>query len=231
MNQLSEFEKKTKIIFKDKNLLKQAFIHRSYINENPRTGMGHNERLEFLGDAVLELVVTDFLYRKYSNYTEGKLTALRSALVNAVIISEVASKIGMNDYLLLSKGEAKDNGKARQYILANTYEAYVGALYMDQGYEPTNNFIKETLLPKTEEIVSKKLWRDAKSLVQEKAQEYNSITPSYKVMSEAGPDHDKHFTIGIYFGVDLIAEGKGKSKQEAEQKAAENALKVKRWLD
>jgi len=231
MNQLSEFEKRTKITFKDKNLLKQAFIHRSYINENPHTGMGHNERLEFLGDAVLELVVTDFLYRKYPNYTEGELTALRSALVNAVIISEVASKIGMNDYLLLSKGESKDNGKARQYILANTYEAYVGALYMDQGYESTNNFIKETLLPKTEEIVSKKLWRDAKSLVQEKAQEYHSVTPSYKVISESGPDHDKHFTIGIYFGADLIAEGKGKSKQEAEQKSAEQALKVKHWLD
>lgn len=231
MNQFSEFEKKTKIIFKDKDLLKQAFIHRSYINENPKTGMGHNERLEFLGDAVLELVVTDFLYRKYPTYTEGELTALRSALVNAVIISEVASNIGMNDYLLLSKGESKDNGKARQYILANTYEAYVGALYMDQGYEATNKFITTTLLPKTEEIVSKKLWRDAKSLVQEKAQEFYSVTPSYKVLSESGPDHDKHFTVGIYFGNDLIAEGKGKSKQEAEQKSAESALKTKRWLD
>ena len=231
MINFSNFEKKTKIIFKDKNLLQQAFIHRSYINENPKTKLSHNERLEFLGDAVLELVVTDFLYKKYPDYTEGELTALRSALVNAVIISEVATKIGMNDYLLLSKGEAKDNGKARQYILANTYEAYVGALYLDQGIEVADKFIHKYLLPKTEEIVSKKLWRDAKSLVQEKAQEFVNVTPAYKVLSESGPDHDKHFNVGIYFGPSKIAEGKGKSKQEAEQSAATAALKAKNWLD
>ena len=231
MIQFSDFEKKTEIIFKDKNLLKQAFIHRSFINENPSAGLSHNERLEFLGDAVLELIVTDFLYKKCPNYTEGELTALRSALVNAVIISDIASKIGMNDYLLLSKGEAKDTGKARQYILANTYEAYVGAIYLDQGYEIANKFITKSLLPHTEKIVSQKLWRDAKSLVQEKAQEFVGITPAYKVLHESGPDHNKHFTVGILFGHDLIAEGKGNSKQEAEQKAAENALKIKNWLD
>jgi ribonuclease-3 len=231
MIQFSNFEKKTKIIFKNKNLLQQAFIHRSYINENPATKLSHNERLEFLGDAVLELVVTDFLYKKYPNYTEGELTALRSALVNAVIISEIATGIGMNDYLLLSKGETKDNGKARQYILANTYEAYIGALYLDQGVEVVDKFVHKSLLPKTEEIVSKKLWRDAKSLVQEKAQEFVNVTPAYKVLHESGPDHDKHFTVGIFFGANLIAEGKGQSKQEAEQKAAEAALKVKNWLD
>ena len=231
MTQLSNFEKKTRITFKDKKLLEQAFIHRSYINENPRTSLSHNERLEFLGDAVLELIVTDFLYKKYPTYTEGELTALRSALVNAVIISGIATAVGMNDYLLLSKGEAKDNGKARQYILANTYEAYVGALYLDQGLDVVYKFIHKTLLPKTEEIVSKKLWRDAKSLVQEKAQEFVNVTPAYKVISESGPDHDKHFTLGIYFGSTLIAEGKGQSKQEAEQKAAEAALKVKNWMD
>lgn len=231
MINFSNFEKKMKIVFKDKGLLRQAFIHRSYINENPKVGLSHNERLEFLGDAVLELVVTDFLYKKYPNYAEGELTALRSALVNAVIISEIAVKIGMNDYLLLSKGEAKDGGKARQYILANTYEAYVGAVYLDQGLATVSKFFHSTLLPKTEEIVNKKLWRDAKSLVQEKAQEFVNVTPSYKVLNESGPDHDKHFTVGIYFGKNLIAEGKGKSKQEAEQKAAENALKTKNWLD
>jgi len=231
MIQFSDFEKKTEIIFKDKNLLKQAFIHRSFINENPSAGLSHNERLEFLGDAVLELIVTDFLYKKYPNYTEGELTALRSALVNSVIISDIASKIGMNDYLLLSKGEAKDTGKARQYILANTYEAYVGAIYLDQGYEIANKFITKSLLPHTEKIVSQKLWRDAKSLVQEKAQEFVGITPAYKVLHESGPDHNKYFTVGILFGHDLIAEGKGNSKQEAEQKAAENALKIKNWLD
>jgi ribonuclease-3 len=231
MIQFSGFEKNTKIIFKDKNLLKQAFIHRSFINENPGSNLAHNERLEFLGDAVLELVVTDFLYKKYPNYTEGELTAIRSALVNAIIISEVALKIDMNDYLLLSKGEAKDNGKARQYILANTYEAYVGAVYLDQGYNVVNKFVITTLLPHTEEIVAKKLWRDAKSLVQEKAQEFVGVTPAYKVLHESGPDHDKHFTVGILFGTNLIAEGKGKSKQEAEQKAAEMALKVKNWME
>lgn len=231
MINFSEFEKKTKIVFKDKNLLKQAFIHRSYINENPSQGLSHNERLEFLGDAVLELIVTDFLYKKFPKYAEGELTSVRSALVNAVIIASVAEDTGMNDYLLLSKGETKDKGKARQYILANTYEAYVGALYLDQGYDVVEKFIAKSLLPKTDEIVNKKLWRDAKSLVQEKAQEFVNVTPAYKVLSEAGPDHDKHFTVGIYFAKNLIAEGKGKSKQEAEQKAAEAALKFKNWLD
>ncbi len=211
--------------------MQQAFIHRSYINENPATNLSHNERLEFLGDAVLELVVTDFLYKKYPSYTEGELTALRSALVNAVIISEIATTIGMNEYLLLSKGETKDKGKARSYILANTFEAYIGAVYLDQGIEAVGKFIHKYLLPKTEEIVSKKLWRDAKSLVQEKAQEFVNVTPAYKVLSESGPDHDKHFTVGIYFGSNLIGEGKGQSKQEAEQKAAESALKAKNWLD
>ncbi len=231
MINFSIFEKKTKIIFNDKKLLKQAFIHRSYINENPATDLSHNERLEFLGDAVLELIVTDYLYKKFPNYTEGKLTAVRSALVNSLIISDAASEIGMNDFLLLSKGEAKDNGKARSYILADTYEAYVGAIYLDQGYEIVNDFVTTSLLYKTDEIVNKKLWRDAKSLVQERAQEFSFVTPSYKVLNEMGPDHDKHFTVGILFGDNLIAEGKGKSKQEAEQKAAENALKIKNWLD
>src|SRR6185369_15725831 len=149
MINFSDFEKSTSIVFKNKKLLKQAFIHRSYINENPSEGLSHNERLEYLGDAVLELIVTDYLYKKYPSYTEGELTAVRSALVNAIIISEIATEIGMNDYLLLSRGEAKDNGKARQYILANTYEAYAGAVYLDQGYEAARKFVTETLLPCT----------------------------------------------------------------------------------
>ena len=146
------------IKFNNPDYLVQALVHRSYLNENRDFPLGHNERLEFLGDAVLELIVTDFLYKKYPNYTEGELTALRSALVNAVIISEIASGIGMNDYLLLSKGEHKDNGKARQYILANTYEAYIGAIYLDQGIETVDKFVCKTLLPNTEEIVRKKLY-------------------------------------------------------------------------
>ncbi|KKQ35027.1 MAG: Ribonuclease 3 [Candidatus Nomurabacteria bacterium GW2011_GWB1_37_5] len=227
----SLFEKKAKLSFVDKNLLKQAFIHRSYINENPKIGLSHNERLEFLGDAVLELVVTEFLYKKYPEKAEGELTSYRSALVNAIVLSEVASELGMNEFLLLSKGEAKDTGKARQYILANTIEALVGALYLDQGYERSSEFISSILFGRVDEIVEKRLWQDAKSYVQEKAQEKFSVTPSYKVISEIGPDHDKQFTVGIYFGTGLVAEGKGKSKQEAEQKAAEKALKTNGWWD
>jgi ribonuclease III len=225
------FEEKTGIHFKDKQLLQQAFIHRSYINENTGSQFSHNERLEFLGDAVLELIVTDYLYNKYPDRDEGELTAYRSALVNAVIIGEVASELGMNEYLLLSKGEAKDIGKARSYILANTYEAYVGAVYCDQGYDAAQKFIARTLFGKIDMIVAKKLWRDPKSLVQEKAQEHVGVTPVYKVLHEAGPDHDKHFTVGIFFAEDRIAEGKGKSKQEAEQQAARHALEAKDWLD
>ena len=231
MIDFSLFEKKTNIIFKNKKLLEQAFIHRSYINESSGGRLSHNERLEFLGDAVLELVVTDYLYKKYPDCDEGELTAYRSALVNAVIIGEVALSLDMNDYLLLSKGEAKDIGKARSYILANTYEAYVGACYLDQGYDVVQNFIATTLFDKIDNIVKEKLWRDAKSLVQEKSQEYLNITPSYKVVSEIGPDHDKHFTVAIFFGTDNIAEGKGHSKQEAEQAAARRALEAKDWLD
>lgn len=231
MVDFSQFEKKTTIVFNDKKLLEQAFIHRSYINENSGTRFSHNERLEFLGDAVLELIVTDYLYQKYPDRDEGDLTAYRSALVNAVIIGEVALALGMNEYLLLSKGEAKDIGKARNYILANTYEAYVGAVYLDQGYNVAREFISRTLFGKIDMIVAKKLWRDAKSLVQEKSQEHFSVTPSYKVLAESGPDHDKHFTVGIHFGDKLIAQGKGKSKQEAEQAAARLALEVNDWMD
>lgn len=231
MIDFSKFEKSTGIVFKNKKLLEQAFIHRSYINENSGNKISHNERLEFLGDAVLELVVTDYLYKKYTDKDEGELTAYRSALVNAVIVGEVASELDMNEYLLLSKGEARDIGKARTYILANTYEAYVGAVYLDQGYEVASQFITKTILTKLDEIVKKKLWRDAKSLVQEKCQEHVGVTPSYKVINESGPDHDKHFTVGIFFGSTRVAEGKGKSKQEAEQSAARNALEVKNWLD
>lgn len=231
MIDFSKFEKKTNIFFKNKKLLEQAFIHRSYINENSGEKLSHNERLEFLGDAVLELIVTDYLYNKYEDRDEGELTAYRSALVNANIIGEVALSLGMNDYLLLSKGESKDIGKARSYILANTYEAYVGAVYLDQGYNIVRDFITNTLLGKIEVIVAKKLWRDPKSLVQEKSQEYLNITPSYRVINETGPDHDKNFTVGIFFGTDLVAEGKGHSKQEAEQSAAREALETKDWID
>lgn len=229
MIDFTPFEEKIGIVFVNKSILTQAFIHRSYLNENPKLGLEHNERLEFLGDAVLELSVTDYLYKKYPDEDEGILTSYRAALVNAVIISDVATKLGMNDFMLLSKGEAKDTGKARSFILANAFEALIGAIYIDQGYEKADEFISKTILTLTDIVVKKKLWKDPKSFVQEKAQEFLSVTPSYQVLSESGPDHDKLFTVGVFFGEELAAEGKGKSKQEAEQKAAERALDDRGW--
>jgi len=229
MIDFSKFEKKIKVSFKDKTLLKQAFVHRSYLNENSGLGIEHNERLEFLGDAVLELSVTDYLYKKYPDKTEGDLTSYRAALVNSDTISEAASKLGMNEYLLLSKGESKDVGKARQYILANVFESFIGALYIDRGYDAADKFIASCLFGKIDSIIERGLYKDAKSLIQEKAQEHDGVTPSYRVIKELGPDHDKMFTVGVYFGEELIAEGGGKSKQEAEQKAAHAALSKKRW--
>ncbi|MBP7804988.1 MAG: ribonuclease III [Candidatus Pacebacteria bacterium] len=227
----SAFEKVIGVTFKNQDLLTQAFIHRSYLNENPSKGLEHNERLEFLGDAVLELAITNFLYREYPASPEGELTSYRAALVNANTMADFANEVGMNEYLYLSRGEAKDTGKARLYILANAIEALIGALYLDQGYDAAEAFIGRFLYGKAADIVKKKLWRDAKSLVQEKAQEHVGITPAYKVVKESGPDHDKHFTIGIFFGSDKIAEGKGHSKQEAEQAAARAALEAKKWFD
>ena len=189
MKDFSKFEKKNNISFNDKNLLKQAFTHRSYINENSPGGFGHNERLEFLGDAVLELIITEHLYSQYPKSTEGEMTSFRAALVNAVMLSEVAKELSLDDFLLLSKGEAKDVGRARQYILANTFEALVGAIYLDQGYETTLSFLKKNIFSKLKEVTEKKLWIDAKSLFQEKAQELMGVTPTYRVLSESGPDH------------------------------------------
>jgi len=225
----TKFEEKAGINFKNKSLLRQAFTHRSYINENRATNLSHNERLEFLGDAVLELVITDYLYGQYKDMDEGELTSLRSALVNADTCALVANNLGANDFLLLSKGESKDTGRARQYILANTLEAIIGAIYMDQGYEPAKQFIHEHVIHLTEGIVEKGSWIDAKSLFQEKAQEHLSHTPVYKTIRESGPDHDKHFTIGVYVNESLIGQGEGKSKQDAEQEAARNALVSKGW--
>ena len=226
---LQEFKKRNNVTFKNDTLLEQAFIHRSFINENPRSGLEHNERLEFLGDAVLELVVTEYLYATYPHHNEGDLTAYRSALVNAVTLGQVADTLMFNDMMRLSKGEAKDVSRARSSILADAYEAFVGALYLDQGYAAVKTFISHTVLIKTEDIIKQGLYKDAKSYVQEKAQETQGITPAYKVLGEEGPDHDKRFRMGIYFNDEIIAEGEGKSKQEAETAAARNALLKKGW--
>jgi ribonuclease-3 len=229
MSDFFHLEKQISVSFQDKNLLTQAFVHRSYINENKSSGLEHNERLEFLGDAVLELVVTDFLYKKFPDSDEGDLTAYRSALVNAETCAQIATELNFNDYLLLSKGEAKDTGRARTYILANALEALIGAIYIDQGYETAKIFIEKYFTPLIDTIISKNAFIDAKSLFQEKAQEFDGRTPSYKTLRESGPDHGKIFTVGVYVGKELVAEGSGKSKQDAEQEAAREGLKVRGW--
>ena len=240
MTDLSQFEKTLGVEFKDKNLLKTALTHRSYLNENPPMppppvgggrggGAEHNERLEFLGDAVLELVVTEHLYKIFPDKPEGDLTSLRASLVNATMLGNIAGDLGYNKFLLLSRGEAKDVGRARQYILANAFESVTGAIYLDRGYEEVAKFIGHVLFPKINEIVEQKLYRDAKSLFQEEAQERESVTPTYSVIKEWGPDHDKHFIVGVYLKKELVAEGEGPSKQEAQQQAAEMALKQKGW--
>ncbi len=227
---LSKLESILGAEFADKTILKSAITHRSYLNEHREATWDHNERLEFLGDAVLELVATDFLFRKYPEKPEGELTAVRAALVNTVSLSATSEKMGVNEFLLMSKGEAKDEGRARQYILANTFEACVGALYMDQGYDTAAEFIARNLFPKTDEIVDKRLWQDPKSRFQELAQDFTNVTPTYKTVDQEGPDHDRVFTVGVFLKSEKIAEGKGRSKQEAEQEAAEHAITAKGWV-
>lgn len=223
------FQEKLGLEFNELDLLRQAFTHRSYLNEHRGEVKGHNERLEFLGDAVLELIATHFLYEKFPAQTEGDLTAYRAALVNAVTCAEVAQELGMNDYLLLSRGEAKDTGRARGILMANAFEALVGAIYLDQGYDAAKSFIDKYLFPKIDNIIQKKLWLDAKSSLQEKIQDVEGVTPSYAVLKEWGPDHDKHFVVGVHVKDKLLAEGQGKSKQEAEQDAARAALAARGW--
>lgn len=220
---LSEFEKKIGVEFKNKNLLRQVFVHRSYLNENIGFDLDHNERLEFLGDAVLELIVSEYLYQNYEN-PEGELTNWRSALVKGPTLSSLARKLSIGDYLYLSKGEEKTGGRSRELILANTFEALVGAIYLDQGYEKAREVVKKYLLSKLPEILKKKLYIDPKSRLQELAQESKKITPSYKVLTEYGPDHLKSFTVGVYLGDKLIGQGSGSSKQKAEMAAASSAL-------
>ena len=229
MKDFAILEKKLAVKFKNKDLLQQAFTHRSYLNENSEFKLAHNERLEFLGDAVIELIVTEHLYKDYPEKAEGDLTNWRAALVNAKMLTSVAEELGFNDFLLLSRGESKELGKARAYILANAFEAFIGALYLDSGIKPCDEFIKKHLLKRLAEIIKDGSYKDAKSKFQEEAQERVSITPNYKVIKESGPDHEKSFVVGVYLGEEIIAEGKGSSKREAEEAAAELALEVKKW--
>lgn len=229
MHNFSILEKQLGINFKNKDLLIQAFIHRSYLNENPDFYLFHNERLEFLGDAVLELVVTQYLFENYPKKQEGIMTNWRAALVNSKMLSKIAKRLDFNSFLLLSQGEEKETGKARQFILANTFEAFIGSLYLDQGYDACNKFIRQNLIKALPEIIKKGLFKDAKSSFQEQAQEKVAITPFYKVLRESGPDHNKNFVVGVFLNKELVAEGEGSSKQEAEEKAAKNAIEAKGW--
>lgn len=227
--ELSGLEERIGYTFKDKKLLEQAVTHRSYLNENPQWPVGHNERLEYLGDAVLELVVTEYLYEHYPSTPEGEMTNWRAALVNATMLAGVTANMDLNEYMLLSRGEARDTGRARQYILANAIEALIGAMYLDGGYQPCKEFIGHFVLTRLPDIISKRLYRDPKSLLQEEAQDRISVTPTYQVMEEWGPDHARQFKVGVYLGRELAGEGQGESKQDAQQAAAEDALVNKKW--
>ena len=229
MKDFSLLEKKLGLKFKNKDLLIQAFCHRSYLNEHPNFKLGNNERLEFLGDAVLELVVTEYLYKKYPQKSEGELTGWRAVLVKADQLGDVAEKLGLGDFILLSKGEARDADKAHRYILANNFEALLGAIYLDSGYKVSQGFIKKYLLKELPAIVENGSFKDSKSLFQEKAQEKLGITPTYKVLDEWGPDHAKNFIVGVFLENKKVAESKGSSKQEAESEAAKKALEIKKW--
>jgi ribonuclease-3 len=229
MKDFGLLEKKLNVEFQNKDLLIQSFVHRSYLNENPDFHLSHNERLEFLGDAILEYVITEYLYKEYPDKTEGELTVWRAALVNAKMLSKVAYDLGFNDFLLLSQGEQKEEGKARQYILANTFEAFIGSLYLDQGINICKDFINNNIIKELPEIIKTGAYKDVKSRFQEKSQEKTGITPIYNVLKEWGPDHNKKFVVGVFLGEELVAEGEGTSKQEAEEEAARKALEIKGW--
>lgn len=229
MSNLSTLEKALGVTFLNNDFLQQALVHRSYLNEHRDFPLDHNERLEFLGDAVLELVVTEYLYKKYPN-PEGELTNWRAALVNSQMLAMAAHAFEIEEYLLLSRGESKDeNSKSRNSILANAFEAIIGAMYMDQGFEVCRRFIGGSILKELPRILENKLYLDAKSRFQEAVQEHTGITPTYEVLEESGPDHDKQFVVGVFMGTEMVAQGEGSSKHEAQFRAAEQALQLKGW--
>lgn len=230
MKDFSRLEKKIGIKFNNSDLLHQAVVHRSYLNEHPKFHLPHNERLEFLGDAVLEIIVTEYLFQSFPETPEGDLTNWRASLVNAKMLAEIAEEIGLEGYLHLSKGEAKDkNSKARQYIMANAVEALIGAIYLDQKLKASKKFVMEFIVSKLENIIAKRLYLDPKSKFQEKAQEIFKVTPHYKVLKEYGPEHAKTFEVGLFLDDKLISIGKGSSKQEAQVDAAAKGIKKQEW--
>ncbi len=227
---LAKLQKRLGVKFKNENFLRQALVHRSYLNEHPDFDIGHNERLEFLGDAVLEIVVTEFLYLHFTNTPEGDLTNWRASLVNAKMLYEVAGELGLEDCLYLSKGESRDkNKKSRQFILANAVEAVIGAIYLDQGLAVAKKLILKNVVSRLDDILRNQSYLDPKSHFQEKAQEQKGVTPHYQILDEEGPDHAKTFTVGLYIGEEMIATGKGSSKQEAQVDAAGKGIKKMGW--
>jgi ribonuclease-3 len=220
-----EIEKIIGVKFNNEDLIRTACTHRSYLNEHRSTVKEHNERLEFLGDAVLELVVTDYLFKNYQNKSEGELTSWRAALVKTESLAELAERKGLGRYLLMSRGEAKSGGRSRKALLANMVEAIIGAIYLDQGYPVAEKFINENISSKIETIIRTGSYIDAKSHFQEIAQEREGVTPHYEVISESGPDHDKVFEMAVYINNKMWGKGKGNSKQAAQQSAASVALK------
>lgn len=230
MPELSTLQKALGLKFKNTDILRQAMVHRSYINEHPDFACGHNERLEFLGDAVLEIVITEYLYLNYPDTPEGDLTNWRASLVNAKMLYIIATELDLEAYLYLSRGEAKDkNKKSRHYILANAVEALIGAIYLDQGLDSAKDFILKYIAVKLPEILKTQAYLDPKSRFQEQAQDKRGITPRYEIIAEEGPDHAKMFTVGLYVEDELVSTGDGSSKQEAQVDAAAKGLKILNW--
>jgi len=229
MKDFSKLEKLIDVKFKDKNILDQAFIHRSYINEHRNEEIESNERMEFLGDAVLELVSTEHLYKNHPDYDEGEMTNYRSALVKGKHLADIARELSLGDYLYLSKGEENAGGNDKSHILANTLESLIGAIYLDKGFKTTEKFVKEFILIRLDDIIEQNLHIDPKSQFQEMVQEKAGATPTYEILSESGPDHAKKFEVGVFVNSELIAKGEGSSKQKAEEDAAKQALTKKKW--
>ncbi len=229
-SEIVKLQKRLGINFNNEGLLRQALVHRSYLNEHPEFTIGHNERLEFLGDAVLEIVVTEYLYLSFETTPEGDLTNWRASLVNAKMLYEISREMGIEECLYLSKGEARDkNKKSRQFILANAVEAVIGAIYLDQGMSVAKKFILERVVVRLEDILKNRTYLDPKSVFQEKAQEIKGITPHYQILDEHGPDHAKIFTVGLYIDDEQVATGTGSSKQEAQVDAAAQGIKNMGW--